>query len=77
MRGLFEGAVYSKDANYSRKYGRYYSSDIISRHIATHNSLAPPKTTKFVVGGTQFKIRVGGRLVMVWLSHTVFTIDMA
>ena len=24
MRGLFEGAVYSEGANYSRKYGMYY-----------------------------------------------------
>ena len=26
MRGLFEGAVYSKGANYSRKYGSCYFS---------------------------------------------------
>ena len=35
MRGLFEGAVYSEGANYSRKYGVYiyiyHTVDVVSR----------------------------------------------
>ena len=27
MRGLFEGTVYSEGANYSRKYGSYFSAE--------------------------------------------------